>query len=78
MARLEAQCVTKTRAQHVSRGRAQCVTRVSQSLGHEQLVFGRAIIVCPASGLRFSGGSAFRLCKDSEYGLEQGQGSLCA
>lgn len=39
MARLEAQCVTKTRAQHVSRGMAQCVTRASQSLGHEQLVF---------------------------------------
>lgn len=41
MARLEAQGVTKTRAQHVSRGRAQCVTRASQSLGHEQLVFER-------------------------------------
>lgn len=47
MARLEARCVTKTRAQHVGRGRAQCVTRASQSLGHEQLVFGRPCYCLP-------------------------------
>lgn len=74
MARLEAQGVTKTRAQHVSRGRDQCVTKASQSLGHEQLVFERPRYCLP----RLSQGPAFRLCEDSEYSLEQGQGSLCA